>query len=68
MIVKDFKFKRDFLRHSNYKNGYHVYNGMDTVSDKSGDALPDSLITLLYRIYAETANSYIENENSSEGE
>ena len=68
MIVKDFSFKRDFLRHSNYKNGYHVYTNMKTVSDKSGDELPESVIKLLYRIYAETAAINYENENKCEGE
>lgn len=56
MVVKDFRFNRDFLKHTNFKNGYHVYTGMETVSDKSGDDLPDSIIKLLYRIYAESAN------------
>lgn len=28
---------------------------METVSDKSGAELPDSVIKLLYRIYAESA-------------
>lgn len=55
MKVKDFKFERNFLRHTNFKNRYHVYTGMETVSDKSGDKLPDSVIKLLYRIYAESA-------------
>ena len=68
MIVKSFEFKRDFLKHTNFKNGYHVYNGMDTVSDKSGDELPESLIKLLYRIYAEDAAPDDENENMCEGE
>lgn len=39
----------------NYKNGCHVYTGMETVSDKSGAELPESVIKLLYRIYVETA-------------
>lgn len=56
MVVKDFRFNRDFLKHINFKNGYHVYTGMETVSDKSGGDLPDSIIKLLYRIYAESAN------------
>ena len=55
MIVKDFTFKRDFLKHTNHKNGYHVYTDMTTVADKSGDELPDSVIELLYRINAELA-------------
>ncbi|MGN0614144.1 MAG: hypothetical protein ACI4JB_09635 [Porcipelethomonas sp.] len=57
MKVKDFEFKRDFLKHTNFKNGYHVYTGMETVSDKSGEELPDSAIKLLYRIYAESVNN-----------
>jgi hypothetical protein len=68
MKVKDFKFKRDFLKHTNYKNGYHVYTGMETVSDKAGDELPESVIKLLYRIYTESAEQCKETENSSEGE
>ena len=56
MVVKDFRFNRDFLKHTNFKNGYHVYTGIETVSNKSGDDLPDSIIKLLYRIYAESAN------------
>ena len=69
MIVKDFSFKRDFLKHTNYKNGYHVYTGMETVSDRSGDELPESIIKLLYRIYAETAATDNDsNENKYEGE
>lgn len=55
MKVKDFKFERNFLRHTNFKNRYNVYTGMETVSDKSGDELPDSVIKLLYRIYTESA-------------
>ena len=54
MKVKDFKFKRDFLKHTNYKNGYHVYTDMETVSDKAGDELPESVIKILYRIYIES--------------
>ena len=57
MKVKDFEFKRDFLKHTNFKNGYHVYTVMETVSDKSGEELPDSVIKLLYRIYAESVNN-----------
>ena len=67
MIVKNFEFERDFLRHTNYKNRYHVYTGMETVSDKSGDELPESIVKLLYRIYAESATCNQEIENSSEG-
>lgn len=63
MKVKDFEFKRDFLKHTNFKNGYHVYTGMETVSDKSGEELPDSVINLLYRIYVESASQKEENEN-----
>lgn len=68
MIVKDFSFKRDFLKHTNFKNGYHVYTGMETVSDRSGEELPESVIKLLYRIYADTAATNNENENKYEGE
>lgn len=57
MKVKGFEFNRDFLKHINFKNGYHVYTGMETVSDKSGEELPESVIKLLYRIYAESANN-----------
>ena len=57
MIVKDFKFKRDFLKHTNHKNGYHVYTDMATVADKAGDELPDSVIKLLYRINAKSADT-----------
>lgn len=66
MIVKNFSFKRDFLKHTNYKNGYHVYTGMGTVSDRSGEELPKSVIKLLYRIYTETANTNDENEYEGE--
>lgn len=68
MIVKDFSFNRDFLKHTNYKNSYHVYTGMETVSDRSGDELPESVIKLLYRIYTETAAANNNNENKYEGE
>lgn len=69
MIVKDFSFKRDFLKHINYKNGYHVYAGMETVSDRSGSELPESVIKLLYRIYAETAATNNDNnEDKYEGD
>lgn len=54
MKVKEFEFERGFLKHTNFKNGYHVYTGMETVSDKLGEELPDSVIKLLYRIYAES--------------
>lgn len=66
MTVKDFRFKRDFLKHTNYKNGYHVYTDMETVSDKYGKDLPESVIKLLYRIYTETANP--NDETECEGE
>ena len=66
MIVKNFSFKRDFLKHTNYKNGYHVYTGMGTVSDRSGEELPESVIRLLYRIHAETADTNDENEYEGE--
>ena len=66
MTVKDFRFKRDFLKHTNYKNGYHVYTDMETVSDKYGKDLPESVIKLLYRIHAETADTNDENEYEGE--
>ena len=66
MIVRNFSFKRDFLKHTNYKNGYHVYSGMGTVSDRSGEELPESVIKLLYRIYAETADTNDESEYEGE--
>ena len=53
MKAKEFEFDRNFLKHTNY--GCHVYTGMETVSDKSGAELPESVIKLLYRIYVETA-------------
>ena len=68
MTVKNFSFRRDFLKHTNYKNGYHVYSDMETVSDKSGNELPDSVIKLLYRIYAEAATANNVYENKCEGE
>ena len=55
MKAKELEFERKFLKHTNYKNGCHVYTGMGTVSDKSGAELPESVIKLLYRIYVETA-------------
>ena len=56
MKAKEFVFDRNFLKHTNYKNGCHVYtSGMETVLDKSGAELPESVIKLLYRIYVETA-------------
>ena len=55
MKAKELEFERNFLKHTNYKNGCHVYTGMETVSDKSGAELPESVIKLLYRIYVETA-------------
>lgn len=63
MIVKSFCFNRGFLKHTNCKNGYHVFTSMETVSDKYGDNLPDSIIKLLYRIYAEAAAQNDEFEN-----
>ena len=68
MTVKDFRFGRDFLKHTNFKNGYHVYTGMDTVTDRSGNELPESIIKLLYRIYSEAAAANNNNENKYEGE
>ena len=68
MTVKDFRFGRDFLKHTNFKNGYHVYTGMDTVTDRSGNELPESIIKLLYRIYAEAATANNVYENKCEGE
>ncbi len=53
MTVKNIKFKRDFLKHTNYKNGFHVYTGMETVPDKPDSGIPESVIKLLYRIYSE---------------
>ena len=68
MTVKDFRFGRDFLKHTNFKNGFHVYTGMETVSDRSGEELPESIIKLLYHIYAENAalNDKIESQCESE--
>ena len=66
MIVKNFSFKRDFLKHTNYKNGYHVYTDMETISDRHGKELPESVIKLLYRIYTETVNP--NDESGYEGE
>jgi hypothetical protein len=57
MIVKDFSFNRNFLKHANYTNGYHVYTGMKTISDQSGNAFPDSIVKLLYRIYTESSTA-----------
>ena len=68
MTVKDFRFGRDFLKHTNFKNGYHVYTGMETVSDRSGDELPESIIKLLYHIYAENAALNDKIESQCEGE
>ena len=68
MTVKDFRFRRDFLKHTNYKYGYHVYNGMETVSDKFGGTLPDSVIKLLYHIYTENAALNDKIESKCEGE
>ena len=68
MIVRNFSFKRDFLKHTNYKNGYHVYSGMGTVSDRSGEELPESIIKLLYHIYAENAALNDKIESQCEGE
>ncbi len=68
MIVKNFSFRRDFLKHTNFKNGYHVYTSMETVSDRSGEELPESVIKLLYRIYTDTAATNNESENKYEGE
>ena len=68
MTVKDFRFERDFLKHTNFKNGYHVYTGMDTVTDRSGDELPESIIKLLYHIYAENAALNDKIESKCEGE
>ncbi|MBQ6213144.1 MAG: hypothetical protein IJJ57_09690 [Ruminococcus sp.] len=68
MTVKDFRFGRDFLKHTNFKNGYHVYTGMDTVTDRSGSELPESIIKLLYRIYAENAAPNDKIESKCEGE
>ena len=68
MTVKDFRFRRDFLKHTNFKNGYHVYTGMDTVTDRSGNELPESIIKLLYRIYAENAALNDKIESKCEGE
>ena len=68
MTVKDFRFGRDFLKHTNFKNGYHVYTGIETVSDRSGDELPESIIKLLYHIYAENAALNDKIESKCEGE
>lgn len=68
MIVKDFRFGRDFLKHTNFKNGYHVYTGMDTVTDRSENELPESIIKLLYHIYAENAALNDKIESKCEGE
>lgn len=56
MMVKKIKFRRGFLKHANYKNGYHVYEGMETVADSKEPGMPDSIIKLLYRIYDELEN------------
>ena len=63
MKAKELEFERKFLKHTNYKNGCHVYTGMETVSDKSGAELPESVIKLLYRIYVETAEKPEESED-----
>ena len=68
MTVKDFRFGRDFLKHTNFKNGYHVYTDMDTVTDRLGNELPESIIKLLYRIYAEAVTANNVYENKCEGE
>lgn len=53
MMVKDIQFNRKFLRHSNYKNDYHVYTGMTTIPDKPESGIPESIVKLLYRIHTE---------------
>ncbi len=53
MMVKDVQFERKFLRHSNHKNDYHVYTGMNTIPDKPESNIPESIIKLLYRIHTE---------------
>lgn len=54
MTVKNVKFERKFLKHTNYKNDYHVYKGMETIPDKPYSEIPESVIKLLYRIFSET--------------
>jgi len=68
MKVKNFSFGRDFLKHTNFKNGYHVYTGMETVSDRSGEDFPESVIKMLYRIYTESTTDCNEIENKYEVE
>lgn len=53
MKAERFEFQRNFLKHTNFKNGYHVYTNMKTVSDQSGAELPASVIRLLYQIGTE---------------
>lgn len=54
MIVKNVKFERKFLKHTNYKNNFHVYTEMETIPDKPCSEIPESVIELLYRIFSET--------------
>ena len=56
MKVKKFSFDRNFLTHTNYKNDCHTYTSMETVPDKAGKEIPESLIKLLYRIYNQSTS------------
>ena len=66
MMVKTVSFERNQLKHTNYKNGYHIYDSMTTVSDKADNKIPDSVISLLYRIYQEKVTAE-QSSDESEG-
>lgn len=54
MTVKNINFERDFLKHRNYKNGFHVYKGMETTADSKDTGIPESVVKVLFRIFSET--------------
>lgn len=54
MTVKNISFERCFLKHTNYKNSFHVYKGMETTADSKDTEIPESVIKVLYRIFFET--------------
>ncbi len=56
MNVKKILIERRQLNVTNYNRNYHIYNGIQTVSDKKEVEISQSLIKILYDIYKEKGN------------
>lgn len=57
MNVQKVSIERRQLNVANYNRNYHIYSGIQTVSDKKGAEISQNFVKVLYEIYKEKVNS-----------